>query len=81
MSYQLYVTGGHGFTEAILPTLLHPSNAVDIVRDYFTRGYQGQHIDLPPDADVSQTSHLTDTQGASSRPRYLPFSRIQSGTC
>jgi len=62
MSYQLYVTGGHGFTEAILPTLLHPSNAVDIVRDYFTRGYQGQHIDLPPDTDVSQASNLTDTQ-------------------
>jgi len=62
MSYQLYVTGGYGFTEAILPTLLHPSNAVDIARDYFTRGYQGQHIDLPPDADVSHTGNLTDTQ-------------------
>lgn len=62
MSYQLYVTGGHGFTEAILPTLLYPSNAVDIVRDYFTRGYQGQHIDLPPDADASQASNLTDAQ-------------------
>lgn len=62
MSYQLYVTGGYGFTEAILPTLLHPSNAVDIARDYFVRGYQGQHIDLPPDADVCQTGNLTDTQ-------------------
>lgn len=62
MSYQLYVTGGYGFTEAILPTLLHPSNAVDIARDYFTRGYQGQHIDLPPDADVSQTGKLTAPQ-------------------
>ncbi|MFL1452877.1 hypothetical protein ACJO5Y_00350 [Marinobacter sp. GN3S48] len=62
MSYQLYVTGGYGFTEAILPTLLHPSNAVDIARDYFIRGYQGQHIDLPPDADVSQTGNLTNAQ-------------------
>ncbi|TBW49500.1 hypothetical protein EZI54_19465, partial [Marinobacter halodurans] len=62
MSYALYVTGGYGFTEAILPTLLHPSNAVDIARDYFTRGYQGHHIDLPPDADFSQSGNLTDTQ-------------------
>jgi hypothetical protein len=62
MSYQLYVTGGYGFTESILPSLLHPSNAVDIAQDYFTRGYQGQHIDLPPDADVPQTGTLTDSQ-------------------
>ncbi|WP_207389162.1 hypothetical protein [Marinobacter halodurans] len=62
MSYQIYVTGGHGFTEAILPTLLHPSTAVDMARDYFTRGYQGHHIDLPPDADFSQSGNLTDTQ-------------------
>lgn len=62
MSYQLYVTGGHGFTEAILPTLLHPSNAVDIARDYFVGGYRGQHIDLPPDADVSRAGKLTSAQ-------------------
>ncbi|MEQ5833802.1 hypothetical protein [Marinobacter sp. NFXS9] len=62
MSYELYVTGGYGFTETILPRLLYPSNAVDVARDYFTRGYQGHHIDLPPDADFSQSGNLTDTQ-------------------
>lgn len=62
MSYELYVTGGYGFTETILPRLLHPSNAVNVARDYFTRGYQGHHIDLPPDADFSQSGNLTDTQ-------------------
>ncbi|MEQ5833823.1 hypothetical protein [Marinobacter sp. NFXS9] len=62
MSYALYVTGGYGFTETILPRLLYPSNAVDVARDYFTRGYQGHHIDLPPDADFSQSGNLTDTQ-------------------
>jgi|AntRauTorcE11898_2_1112593.scaffolds.fasta_scaffold05420_3 hypothetical protein len=62
MSYQLYVTGGYGFTESILPSVLHPSNAVDIAQDYFTRGYQGQHIDLPQDAGVPPGGKLTSRQ-------------------
>ncbi|KPQ29314.1 MAG: hypothetical protein HLUCCX14_07250 [Marinobacter excellens HL-55] len=49
MSYQLYVAGGYGFTERILPSLLHPSDAVSIAQDYFSRGYQGAHIEPPPD--------------------------------
>lgn len=43
MSYQLYVAGGYGFTERILPSLLHPSDAVSIAQDYFSRGYQGAY--------------------------------------
>ncbi len=40
MSYQLYVTGGYGFTESILPSLLHPSKAIDVARDYQGRDWR-----------------------------------------
>lgn len=51
MSYQLYVTGGYGFTENLLPSLLHATEAVSITQEYFSRGYQGAHIDPAPDGD------------------------------
>ncbi len=65
MSYQLYVTGGYGFTERILPSLLHPSEAVSIAQDYFSRGYQGAHIEPAPDAGfrVLEKASSSERQG------------------
>lgn len=63
MSYQLYVTGGHGFNETLLPSLLHPSEAVELVRAFFDRGYKGYYVDLPPDSfDYPRNGKLTDRQ-------------------
>src|SRR5690606_24705138 len=65
VSYQLYVTGGYGFTERILPSLLHPSEAVSIAQDYFSRGYQGAHIEPAPDAGfrVLEKASSSERQG------------------
>ncbi|WP_303289031.1 hypothetical protein [Marinobacter sp. SS5-14b] len=73
MSYQLYVTGGYGFTERILPSLLHPSEAISIAQDYFSRGYQGAHIEPSPD------SGFRVLEKASSSERQGILDALQSG--
>ena len=73
MSYQLYVTGGYGFTESILPSLLHPSEAVSIAQDYFSRGYQGAHIEPAPD------SGLRDLAKASNNEQQAMLEALQNG--
>lgn len=73
MSYQLYVTGGYGFTERVLPSLLHPSDAVSIAQDYFSRGYQGAHIEPPPDGGYRALEQ------SSSRERQTILDALQSG--
>lgn len=57
MSYQLYVTGGYGFTESILPSLLHPSEAASSTLDYFSRAYQGSCCSMTPLGINSQAQH------------------------
>ena len=73
MSYQLYVTGGYGFTERVLPSLLHPSDAVSIAQDYFSRGYQGAHIEPPPDGGYRALEQ------SSSSERQAILDALQSG--
>lgn len=73
MSYQLYVTGGYGFTERVLPSLLHPSDAVSIAQDYFSRGYQGAHIEPPPDGGYRALEQ------SSSSERQAILNALQSG--
>jgi len=73
VSYQLYVTGGYGFTERVLPSLLHPSDAVSIAQDYFSRGYQGAHIEPPPDGGYRALEQ------SSSSERQAILNALQSG--
>jgi hypothetical protein len=73
VSYQLYVAGGYGFTERILPSLLHPSDAVSIAQDYFSRGYQGAHIEPPPDGGYRALEQ------SSSSERQVILDALQSG--
>ncbi len=73
MSYQLYVTGGYGVTESILPSLLHPSEAVSVARDYFSRGYQGAHIEPPPDGGYRDLGRSTNSE------RQAILDALQSG--
>lgn len=73
MSYQLYVAGGYGFTERILPSLIHPSDAVSIAQDYFSRGYQGAHIEPPPDGGYRALER------SSSSERQAILDALQSG--
>lgn len=47
MSYRLYVLGGYGFTESLLPSLFHPATAAQITEKYITRGFQGMRVDPP----------------------------------
>lgn len=62
MSYQLYVLGGYGFTESLLPSLLHPDIAAEIAREYLAKGFQGRHLEPPVDWSGPPLTDLSDRQ-------------------